>query len=645
MNEKINRGMKKNVYIILCLWLFAQVGIGQEKALSEKMAITAMDSLYKDARFTDEERGPQWTYDMGVVLEGMVEVWRNTGDKTYFEYIQGWMDQFVDDNGHIRNYRPEEYNIDHIKNGRSLLFLYKVTGKQKYLKASENVYKQLLTHPRTKEGGFWHKKIYPYQMWLDGLYMAQPFYTEYAELMGIDSIYDDVVNQFTYMENHARDEKTGLLYHGWDESRNERWANPQTGLSKHFWARGMGWYAMALVDVLDYFPTTHSGREKLLQILNRTLTAVAKYQDPKTSVWYDIVDLGTREGNYVEASASSMFVYTMAKAVRKGYVPKKDFQKHIDKGYAGLVKQFITSGGSDRVNINHVVTVSGLGGSKNYRDGSFAYYMSEPVKPNDPKGVGPFMLAASEMEFVKTTRDRPVNITLDNYYNDEYKKAPDGQMKPYHYLWDGQDNNGFFLLGRIFEQYGGKLHTLREAPTKEKLANSGVYIIVDPDTEKETASPNYMNETDANEIADWVRAGGVLFLLANDAGNCELAQFNTLSRKFGITFNEDNRNMVKGNNYGMGAINMPPNTGIFQKTKKIYIKEISTIEAINPARPVVRDQDDVIIATAKFGKGIVFAIGDPWLYNEYVDGRKLPAEYQNFDAANELVKWLIKKAK
>lgn len=636
--------MKKSISFIICLLLFTQLGFGQQ-ALSEKMAITAMDSLYKDARFTNKEKGPQWTYDMGVVLEGMVEVWRNTGDKTYFEYVQRWMDQFVSEEGDIRNYRPTEYNIDHIKNGRSLLFLYKVTGKQKYLKASEKVYNQILTHPRTNEGGFWHKKIYPYQMWLDGLYMAQPFYAEYAALMGIDSAFDDIVNQFTYMENHARDEKTGLLYHGWDESRKEKWADPETGLSKHFWARGIGWYAMALVDVLDYFPQEHAGREQLVQILNRTLTAVAKYQDSKTGVWYDIVDLGTREGNYVEASASSMFVYAMTKAVRKGYVSKKDFQKPIDRGYAGLVKQFITPGGPDRVNINHVVTVSGLGGAKNYRDGSFEYYMSEQVKPNDPKGVGPFILAASEIEFAKTAKGRKANVTLDNYYNNEYKKAPDGQLKAYHYLWDGQDNNGFFLLGRIFEQYGGTLNTLREAPTQEKLADSDIYVIVDPDTEKETANPNYMNEADANEIAGWVRAGGVLVLLLNDAGNCEIAQFNTLPQKFGMTFNEDNRNMVKGNNYADGAIGIPSKTGIFKRTKKIYIKEISTINVTKPAKTLVQDKGDVIIATAKFGKGAVFAIGDPWLYNEYVDGRKLPTEYQNFDAAHELVQWLVKKAK
>ena len=636
--------MRKSVYFVIGLLLCTQLGLAQQ-ALSEKMAITAMDSLYKDARFTDQEKGPQWTYDMGVVLEGMVDVWRNTGDKTYFEYVQHWMDQFVTDDGDIRNYRPEEYNIDHIKNGRSLLFLYKVTGKQKYLKASEKLYHQILSHPRTHEGGFWHKKIYPYQMWLDGLYMAQPFYTEYAALMGIDSAFDDVVNQFTYMEFHARDQKTGLLYHGWDESKKEKWADAQTGLSPHFWARGVGWYAMALVDVLEYFPQEHPGREKLLQILDRTLVAVANYQDSKTGVWYDILDLGTREGNYVEASASSMFVYAMAKAVRLGYVSKADFQQSIDKGFAGLLKEFITPGGNDRVNINAVVTVSGLGGTKKYRDGSFEYYMSEPVKPNDPKGVGPFILAASEMEFAKTANKKRVKVTLDNYYNNEYKKAPDGQLKPYHYLWDGQDNNGFFLLGRIFEQYGGRLNTLREAPTRQNLSDSDIYIIVDPDTEKETANPNYMNASDADEIASWVHAGGVLVLLLNDAGNCEIAQFNALPQKFGMLFNEDNRNMVKGRDFAAGAIHIPSGTGLFKKTEKIYVKEISTIQVAKPAKAVVKDHGDVIIATAKYGKGTVFAIGDPWLYNEYVDGRKLPAEYQNFLAAHELVQWLVKKAK
>ncbi|WDF68818.1 glycoside hydrolase family 88 protein [Sphingobacterium oryzagri] len=636
--------MKIYSVLFVFLWLMVPTSWAQ-KAASEQMAITAMDKLFKDSRFTNVEKGPTWTYDMGVVLEGIAQVWSNTADAAYFNYIKDWMDRYVDDQGNIRNYKMTEYNIDHVKNGRSLLFLYKVTGDQKYLKASTKLYEQLQSHPRTKEGGFWHKKIYPNQMWLDGLYMAQPFYTEYASLMHIPAIYDDVVKQFSLMESHARDPKTGLLYHGYDESRKERWADAATGLSTNFWGRGMGWYAMALVDVLDNFPHDHPRRAELIQILNRTLTAAAKFQDAKTGVWYDVLDQGAREGNYLEASASSMFVYALAKAVRKGYVDRS-FQKNADRGYAGLVKEFVSSAGADRIDLNRIVEVSGLGGTKKYRDGSFAYYISEPIKTNDPKGVGAFMLAASEMEFLKGKKKRkPVAVTLDNFYNNEYKKDPTGKPAPYHYLWDGQDNNGFSLLGRIFEQYGGNLQTLRTKPTAEKLAASDIYLIVDPDTEKETAKPNFMDQQTAKEIAKWVHKGGVLVLLLNDAGNCEITQFNSLPQQFGITFQTDLRNAVKGNQYATGAINIPPGTNIFHKTKKIYIKEISTMLVKEPAKVLVADSGDNIIVTAKYGKGTVFAIGDPWLYNEYVDGRKLPSEYQNFEAANELVSWLVEQTK
>ncbi|MGO3161875.1 MAG: glycoside hydrolase family 88 protein [Sphingobacteriaceae bacterium] len=635
--------MKVNLIYTFCLLLLATVGFAQNKTMSERMAISAMEKQFKGDQFTNKEKGPKWTYDMGVVLDGIAEVWKNTGKAEYFNYIQAWMDQFVTPEGGLRNYDPTEYNIDHIKNGTSLLLLYKVTGNQKYLKAADLLYTQLQSHPRTNEGGFWHKEIYPYQMWLDGLYMGQPFYTEYASIRNIPSIYEDVVNQFTYMEKHARDEKTGLLYHGWDESRKERWSDPQTGLSKHFWGRGMGWFSMGLVDVLEYFPKDHPRRKELLAILERTLTAAAKYQDRKTSVWYDIVDLGTRDGNYVEASASSMFVYAMAKAVRRGYV-SDSFAKNVYKGYKGLLKEFVTDDGPDKVDINGVVEVSGLGGSK-YRDGSFEYYMSEPVRKNDPKGVGAFIRAASEAEFLQGIKGKHTyNVTLDNYYNNEYKESAGGQLLPYHYLWDGWDNNGYGLFGRLFARQGAKLHTLKQAPTAANLAQSDVYIIVDPDTQKETDEPNYMNEPQAVSIAQWVHDGGVLVMLLNDAGNCEIEKFNTLAQKFGITFNQDSRNRVQGKAYHTGAIAIPAGNSILKDTKKIYIKEISTLQVVSPAKAELVEGGDVIIATAKYGKGTVLAVGDPWVYNEYIDGRKLPAEYENFKASTEIVSWLLKKA-
>ena len=233
------------------------------------------------------------------------------------------------------DYDLDEYNIDHVTPGRALLTLYRVTNDEKYKKAVELIRSQLKTHPRTKEGGFWHKNIYPYQMWLDGLYMGEPFYAEYSQVFGEDN-WNDIANQFVWMEKHARDPKTGLLYHGWDESSQQKWANKETGLSPHVWGRAMGWYAMALVDVLDYFPKNHPRRAELVAILNREAEAIAKYQD-KDGLWWDIVDLPGKEKNYHESSASAMFVYALAKGVRQGNLPEK-YLTTAQKGWAGIKK-------------------------------------------------------------------------------------------------------------------------------------------------------------------------------------------------------------------------------------------------------------------------------------------------------------------
>ena len=635
--------MKKSFVAIILLLVTVTISMAQ-MPYYERMANTTMEKVVVESKFTTN-KGLKWTYDLGVPLEGLLEVWRTTANGAYFNFVKEWMDKYVDKEGNILNYSPEEFNIDHVKNGKVLLALFKATGDKKYLNACHKLFAQMEKHPRTNEGGFWHKKIYPYQMWLDGLYMAQPFLTEYASLLEKPELYDDIVNQFVWMEKNAKDPKTGLLYHGWDESRKERWANPQTGLSPHFWARGMGWFVFALVDVLDNFPKSHPGHEKLIGILQRTMEAVAKYQDPKTGVWYDIVDLADREGNYHEASASSMFTYAMAKGLRKGYLHKK-YVSNLQKAHEGLIKEFVEEESPSQINLNKVVAVSGLGGSKNYRDGSFEYYMSEPVVSNDPKGVGPFMLATIEFEKLKKREQtaKSPRVTLDNYYNNEFKEFVPGLKRPYHYLWDGHDFNGFYILGSVFETYGAKLSTLREAPTAKNLKNSDIFIIVDPDTEKETENPNYMDAKAAKALADWVKKGGVLVLLLNDQGNCDLDKINLLSTKFGMKFNQDSRNRVQGRNFEQGAVLLTPNE-IFQKTSKLYLKEISTIQVSAPAKALVQDGNDTLMAVAKYGKGTVFAVGDPWLYNEYVDGRKLPADFQNFSAAHEVVQWLIKQAR
>jgi len=336
------------------------------------------------------------------VLKGIERVWINTGDKQYFDFIQRSMDHFVSNDGSIRTYSLDEYNIDNILPGRNLLFLYKATRQEKYKKAAGLLREQLKTHPRTSEGGFWHKKIYPSQMWLDGLYMGEPFYAEYAITFNEPAAFDDIAKQFILMERHSRDDKTGLLYHGWDESKEQRWSNPETGRSPNFWGRAMGWYAMALVDTLDYFPEKDKQRAELVAILSRLAQAVAKYQEPRSGLWFQVLDKGTAKGNYLEASAACMFVYALAKGVRDGHLPES-YMQVAKNGYRGILREFVKTDGSGQLNLEGTVSVAGLGGNP-YRDGSYEYYLSEKVVTNDPKGIGALLLAASEMEIVGKKR-------------------------------------------------------------------------------------------------------------------------------------------------------------------------------------------------------------------------------------------------
>jgi unsaturated rhamnogalacturonyl hydrolase len=389
---RIDQRKKRCLFFIAIVVLCSSALQAQDKQpYSQRMAQTVM-TIWKDSLPT----GDKWTYDQGVILKGIEGIWQQTGDRKYFTYIQHCMDRYVTPDGNIHTYRQADYNIDNVLCGRNLLTLYKVLGTEKYYKAATLLRDQLRKQPRVPEGGFWHKNRYPNQMWLDGLYMGEPFYAEYAATFHEDTAFNDIAKQFILMEAKARDTKTGLLYHGWDQSKKERWANPETGLSPNFWGRAMGWYGMALVDVLDHFPAQHPKRVELLAILNRFATAIIKYQDKNSGLWYQVLDRGTARGNYPEASASCMFVYTMAKAVRQGYL-KPTYLPAIKKGYNGIIKKFIETDANGQLNLNGTVSVSGLGG-KPYRDGSYAYYLSEKVITNDAKGVGAFILASVEVE-------------------------------------------------------------------------------------------------------------------------------------------------------------------------------------------------------------------------------------------------------
>lgn len=370
----------------------------QPQPIRSEWSIRMADSVMQ----REPQLAHKWAYEWGVVLEGIAAVWLQTGDPRYLDYIQTNIDAFVDSQGDIKTYHLDDYNIDNIKTGALLFPLLQASGDPRYQRAAGLLRRQLATHPRTSEGGFWHKRIYPHQMWLDGLYMAAPFYAEYGRVFDEPAAFDDVLHQFTLITHHTRDPHTGLLNHGWDESRNMAWANPVTGCSPHFWGRAVGWLGMALVDVLDHWPLAHPGRASLVAMLQDTLAAVAQVQDKASGMWFQVLDQGGREGNYLEASASSMFVYALAKAVRHGYLDDS-YLAVAQHGYEGLVERCIEVDQAGRVNLNWICGVAGLGGVP-YRDGSYAYYVGERIVTNDHKGVGAFILAAAEMESMPSSQ-------------------------------------------------------------------------------------------------------------------------------------------------------------------------------------------------------------------------------------------------
>lgn len=340
----------------------------------------------------------RWHYKHGLLFKGVYDLWQQTGNGRYWQAITAYADHFVSNSGEIKTYRQDEYNIDNINAGKILFPLYRETGAQRYRLAMGSLREQLRHHPRTNEGGFWHKKIYPYQMWLDGIYMGSVFYAEYAAAFDEPEAFDDIAFQFLTIEKHTRDPQTGLLYHAWDESRQMPWADPITGCSAHFWSRAIGWYVMALVDALDVFPPVHPACSEFVTILERTLTAVSHYQDKDTGLWWQILDQGDRPGNYLEASGTSMFVYAIAKGVRNGYLDKK-WLPAASRAFSGLQTHLVTIDDKGLVDLNGICSTAGLGGVP-YRDGSFEYYVNEPIITNDLHGVGAFLNAAVQFELV-----------------------------------------------------------------------------------------------------------------------------------------------------------------------------------------------------------------------------------------------------
>ncbi|MCR5843765.1 MAG: glycoside hydrolase family 88 protein [Oscillospiraceae bacterium] len=342
-----------------------------------------------------EGRPASWNYIDGCMITALLAMSDITGDARYFDFAEGFIDWFVLEDGTIRTYDRKKYNLDDINEGRVLFPLYAKTGKEKYKKAAENLYRQIQEQPRTFEGNFWHKAIYPNQVWLDGLYMAQPFYALYETTFGSGDV-SDTLSQIANVRLRMFDEARKLYYHGYDATRTIFWADPVTGCSKNFWLRSVGWFSVALVDLCEILPNG-AGRDRLCEIFNELIAGVAPYADKETGLYWQVVDQGGREGNYLETSGSSMLAYSMLKGARLGVLPK-EYAAKGEKTFRGIVDKYLSFTDGE-LNLGGICLVAGLGPEDNpRRDGSYEYYISEPVVENDAKGVAPFVLCYTEIK-------------------------------------------------------------------------------------------------------------------------------------------------------------------------------------------------------------------------------------------------------
>jgi len=333
-------------------------------------------------------------YPQGVGCSAMLQMWKKTGDRKYYNYVEEWADSLINDKGEIYLYDLASYNIDFVNPGKVLFDLYRETKNEKYKLAMDCLIKQMKNQPRTLEGGYWHKLIYQHQIWLDGLYMASPFLAQYGAEFNKPEWIDEAVKQFTICQKHTYDAKTGLYYHAWDESKSERWADPQTGLSPNFWGRSVGWWFMAMVDALDYIPESHPGHAKMVGWIKDLAKVLPNYQD-KNGLWYQVLDQPKRKGNFPEASVTTQLMYAYAKAVNKGYIEPK-YREIAEKAFNGLKDKLIVEKQDGMLTLTRCCQVGGLGGTP-YRDGSFEYYIGEKMRDNDAKATGPFIMGCLEL--------------------------------------------------------------------------------------------------------------------------------------------------------------------------------------------------------------------------------------------------------
>ncbi|MBQ7423775.1 MAG: glycoside hydrolase family 88 protein [Prevotella sp.] len=407
--------MRKTKILTLLVFFFANVMVlraATYQHYSEWMAASEMQRTPHPYNLNFSSWWPQWSYQVGVELDPMLDVYLEYQNAKLWNYLKEYPAMMVQSDGSISGYSYSDFNLDNVRPGHFLFRMYQQSPAEKELKALNTLFKQLENQPRTENGVWWHKEVYHWQVWLDGVFMGMPFYVLSAPTLKAGqekTYYDDAVDQMTTTDRMTYDEATDLWKHAWDETHTMFWADAQTGQSQHTWGRALGWYFMALLEVLEALPEDYARRGELLEIFQHVAASVVKYQD-ESGVWYDVLDVDDPR-NYLEATCSSMFCYCLLKGVSHGWLAD-EYKTAGIKAFRGIVTEFVKENCNGTISLEKCCEVSGLGPeNKPQRDGSFEYYMSENVRDNDPKGVGPFMWAALEME--------RLGYTVENLFNEE----------------------------------------------------------------------------------------------------------------------------------------------------------------------------------------------------------------------------------
>ncbi len=603
---------------------------GAQQPLWSQRAADAAMARWPAGRFTPSDKPWRWSDEPGALPEGMHAMWYDAADRKYYAYLKQSVDHFVQPDGSISTYDPAAHSLDDILPGRQLLLLYRVTQDKRYYKAATLLRQQLSAQPENASGSFSHQPLDPGTTPLTDLYKAGPFYAEYASVFAEPQDFPEITRQFVLAEQPAHGGKASLLHPGGNPSKQPV-ANPLTGDAASFAARDMGWYLMALVDTLPYYPMNDPGRAQLLAILHRAARAVARDQDQDTGLWYQTLDQPRANGDHVDASATCMFTYALAKGVRRGYLPPT-YAANADRGWKGIKTRFLQPSPDPRL------------GSSQPSNATDSADLLSPAIDNDPKRMGAFLLAANEMELNhRSTLGRGATVVMDGWYNNEQRKAAAGNAVEFHYKWEDYSNPGFSLFGHIFRSYGVATDTLYAAPTLQNLKDARFYVIASPDNLAKTPDPHYMNQRDAKQVAAWVKQGGTLLLMENDPANADIPHLDLLADIFGLHFNNALTHHVIGDDFSAGLIDLPQAAPPFTHPHKLYMKDTCSLKLSGHAVAQLTYKGDILMASARYGKGFVFAVADPWLYNEYTDGRKLPAEFDNFAAGQEWVYWLLQR--